>query len=1537
MTSKLAVFRRQASIGGRVTLRLSDGRNVTGRVTALEDGYVSLDLGETTVTYFDDLLAGFEIHRGDHDGAGVEESNGSPSALEQPGKGLSQNERASLSHTSTADQATIDADADVLLELTKLRAAYSEALKRSRLRPAEPDFTFSRDDFPAGAVDEVRREWDRARNRYDYALKVKELSRLSDIVVQVLDPLTKRYPDSAAARALLGRVLLLLNRQAEAKDHLAFAAALADRPEDWLALASAAEDTALVCYALRRYFRLAPPWNSLDAWYCYLAVAIDHHDLREVTQIIDDWLQRKGENPHQLLFESLLYLLSSSGSESMARQVTASLVHETGELPIGWKESFDSARPSDELLDVERDLSRTPGVIPSQEPAKDGESTLYGRVTSFGNQLFGFITANEDRAFFFRIDDVPDDTLRQALLDGSWRTIGEVEFDVLAAGGHKYSRAANVMRRQGSEALLLRARDLLQASQYEQAMGIVRRVLSNDPRHEFALQLESKVKQATSRGQIALPAGSGPYARAKRAQLADRDLQTAERLLNQAIRSDDNRESAIKDLASLLQQQGRVAEAIVLLEEYSRDIDGISPYDNMLATHYQHAERHDDAIRILAPLTKATAWPRKGILLRRVAFSYFKGERYDAAEAVLRDLLANNPTDMTAERWLANLEDARRSGRYDDADEIAGDLGTLTEEGVELSSLARAAIDNCTYEGVNPEKLQKGSAGRKDAARVANLAKQLGTKRPRDRAAYYLTAAALLHSDPRDGDLELIYDYLRRYFASMADASWFEKRPADVVRSYYVESLTLVFDDNLYESWRSLLRYLASFAPVMLKDVEAVLPRRQDDRSLKTYTVALQRALTMIKPDSEAAWLDGLLTAGSQSRFARERIGDAVRADSDLTVALADLLDTTHRDAAAVYACWQSRCREHARAYRQRLSVCRSLTTYHATIAALNNLSGQLRKAYGDTTSEVDRTRLNALSDIADYSLAFCRAADFEEKQSNYLLVTSQAARIEQEISDAPTRYSHEGLVSISDHLKSLVEEEYAQTVRSSGADVRLELLVDEYHRTQDGELRLQVEVSNKRGCSPASPVRVSLGPEDSEYFATDRWEQEAAPKLRGGDAIVVQMAVRPQPAALEKRAFPIEIAASYRSLLGEDKRTEPRAWTVRLYRDEDFEHMVNPYAPFAEGGPVDDPNLFVGREALLSRLESSLLASPGSKSIVMFGQKRAGKSSLLEYLRRRLAGHEGVVPVCFSLQDIASELSIPALIHRILQGIADAIEELRFEGADLPAFSAPGIDALASHATLRFHDSMAALKRALGRCSSSPNFVLLVDEFTDVFKEIRNGSVPRQFMKAWKAIIEKRYFASVLVGQDIMPTFKEEFPNEFGVTEDVRVTYLDEAAAAKLVCQPVGEHHFVGNAVSRLLGLTARSPYYTMMFCARLVDYMNDTRSARVTEADIIAVKDQMLRGGRRLTRDKFDNLLCAGDGVVDSGIDPEHTYAVCLAIARGSENGLLTRERIRGFAENQRNELLADLERRDVVERKGSAYRLRVGLFRDWLLLQG
>ena len=1074
-------------------------------------------------------------------------------------------------------------------------------------------------------------------------------------------------------------------------------------------------------------------------------------------------------------------------------------------------------------------------------------------------------------------------------------------------------------------------------------MHEVRRALGADPTDEDALRLEREVKENIRKGLHSgegLPKGDGPYARARRAQLVDLDLGAAEKLFKEAVRTGDNTESAEKDLASLLNQQGRVNEAIVLLEDSSKRAKDASSYENMLATFYQHANRHGDAVRILEQLFQKSPRAKRSSLLTRIATSHLRARKFAAAEDTLQKLLDDDPHNRTALRLRGVLEDARSAESQDEAGEVISDLGLLTDEGVVLSALARAAINQCTYEGVDPIRVKEGTADEREVGRVVSFAKDLGKRRPRDRAAYYLSAAALLNRRKREDDSRRIYDYLRTYFTSMADASWMDGKSADVVRSYYIESLALVVNVG-QEDWRNLIRYLATFSSGMQQDAEVI--RALDNQSRSEFMRNLEKSLESIVSPPEKHWFDGLVALGSQSDFAEKHLGDAFLRGKLLQNRLGQLLGNPGPRAEDLRKTWESRCREYARQHRSRLYSCKNMTRYAAIPASMEDLRTDIDKAAEETSIALDRQRLNKLGDIVDSALAFCRAIEFEERERNYRLVTDRAEDFIKEIQDAPTQYSHEGLLPVADHVNSLIEEEYAEMNRTSGADLHLQLMVEKYPLGPQGELRLQFAVSNRSGCSPASSVRIRLGPDGSEYFRAEPWEQEVTSTLRGGEIHEAQMVVYPQDAAARDRAFPITATARYRSRLGEDKHTADHGWTVGLYRDEEFQPLENPYAPFAEGGPVDDPEMFFGRNELLSRLDTSLRSRTGRKSIVMFGQKRAGKSSIIEHLRRRLAESDDVLPVSFSLQEIVSDLSEAALLHRIVQGISEVLEDLRFEGREVPELSPPRIDEMHSNATLRFHQVMSGYFREMRRRSSGLHIVLLIDEFTEIFKAIRNERIPREFMKVWKAIIEKGYFSSVLVGQDIMPAFKAAFPNEFGVTEDIRVTYLDEAAARALVQGPIGEERFRGEAVPRLLDLTANSPYYTMMFCARLVDYMNATRSMVVTAADILTVKNHMLLGDdrrqddRRLTADKFDNLLAAGDGKQDSGIDPGDTHAVCAAIARTGGEGWCARESMGDmFEPPELDRLLSDLESRDVVERKGTAYRLRVGLFREWLTLR-
>lgn len=727
-------------------------------------------------------------------------------------------------------------------------------------------------------------------------------------------------------------------------------------------------------------------------------------------------------------------------------------------------------------------------------------------------------------------------------------------------------------------------------NQHSQALAVVRRVLASSPNDSQALKLESDIRHEIQTKGIGLPKGQSPYARAKRAQLADQDLGAAESLFRLAIQQEDKAESAVKDLASLLQQQGRVDDAISLLSSRRRSHKGVSPYDNMLATLYQHLGRHDEALQLLEGLLRGASHKDKPTVLRRIAFSQFQAARYDDSERTLRNLLSHKPADRIAERWLAGLEEARRIGSYAGAEEIIGALGGLAEEGLELSPLARDAIDGCSFEGVDPSKLQSGALTPKDVERLEDLAKQLGTKRPRDRAAYYLSAAAILARLGLQDETARVYDYLRRHFASMGDGAWVDKRPADVVRTYYLESLALVSDPQLDEAWRTLVRYLGTFAPDKLDALENSLPkarRRGTTIQRAHYVAALQVVLKSIEGDCFA----GLLDASAQSGFVSQATSDAFATDTDLRVVVTDFLGINRsNELSAVKDLWSARYREIARNRQHCISVCHTLTRHQLTAASMEELCVQLRGIAKVSLGELDRLRVADLLDVAESAVGFCRASDFEDKEQHYWLVTTHAQRCSEQIRLAPTQFSFDGLLPLAEQLRSLTEEEYAQVARTSAAALDLRLLVDQYVPGRKGEVRLQVEMTNRAGCSPASSVFLILGPSDSPYFEIPRSDHEIAATLRGGSSTVARVALTLRERASAERAFPIKARARYRNRVGEDCWTEERDWTVRLYSELDFRPIVNRYAPYAEGGPVDDPQMFVGRDDLLNRLEGALL-----------------------------------------------------------------------------------------------------------------------------------------------------------------------------------------------------------------------------------------------------------------------------------------------------------------------------------------------------------
>lgn len=259
------------------------------------------------------------------------------------------------------------------------------------------------------------------------------------------------------------------------------------------------------------------------------------------------------------------------------------------------------------------------------------------------------------------------------------------------------------------------------------------------------------------------------------------------------------------------------------------------------------------------------------------------------------------------------------------------------------------------------------------------------------------------------------------------------------------------------------------------------------------------------------------------------------------------------------------------------------------------------------------------------------------------------------------------------------------------------------------------------------------------------------------------------------------------------------------------------------------------------------------------------------------------------------------------------------------------------------FAEFMSDLRRTMNQYEDFRNvrFVLLLDEFSYVYGEIVGGKLNESFMKAWKAMLEKGYFGSVLAGQDVMRQFIDAYPNEFQVAQSERVTYLAKSDARDLIVNPIlisetQESRYRGSAVERLIELTAGSPFYIQIFCNRLVEYMNRRNATYVTDADIERIADDLIGGANAIGVDKFDNLITPGDK--GTGLVPKSdALAVLRSVAFNTRTQpFCDRSSINVSTTISVSDVLEDLVAREVLEQTSSTlYRIKVGLFHRWLLM--
>lgn len=997
---------------------------------------------------------------------------------------------------------------------------------------------------------------------------------------------------------------------------------------------------------------------------------------------------------------------------------------------------------------------------------------------------------------------------------------------------------------------------------------------------------------------IAVPRDGSAYARAKEAEQLDQ-LTRAEELFRREIQSGGGHvKSAIKDLSMLLHRKGDSRSALQILDEHRAQFDAPerSSLDQIKVQLHVKLKEYKIAAELLASLADHAALPTKRIeYLRQEAYCYYAAADYDAAIIRLETLLKRVPKDNAAVLLLARVREAKQSGighiatTSDQDDHDVDDI--LTTLALGLSTIARRQLDACELRGIDARTRESRQFSEKDFHALEKLLEGLRGRRPRERADYMLTLASLCDLCPEGAGKRNMHSLLRAHFAALAEAMTVEDAHRDVVRCYTAESLCLCpvnldkrLDAPFEAAWALLLRTYNSDE----SDLSSFL---KSDPSQRLINAA--RALTARSEDWQRF-------AGDVDYY-RLRMGAAVE---HLTV----WLQARRIDAPlpAQIILERQRLREDESAF----------AAAHLDVVSADKLREAreaLARRISDTRFDLDKTRLRDLVRIIGDAAEYALERHFRERETRALRLDTEIARCVEEWQRFPTHLSIERMVPVLANLRELLKADYG---RAEDARPSLELrnvLDNDFYIENDGLVALKLLLTSRdESAPPIEAIGLLLNDGDHEPCHSPE-------PLHGGQSREIELAVRPTDKQLSDGAFAVEVIVEYRMRNGLQERTVPFPLAVRL-GEPAFEEIHNPYGRYSGGSPVEDEAMFFGRAALIKRIVQQLSMPSAGQCFVLYGQKRSGKSSVLKQAEKRI-GTESLF-VALSAGTFAPGNLWRSFALLFVQEIGFRIEDRHGE---LPT-NWPQRGDVENNPM----ESIRLAARLVHRLQ--PSIVVAIDEFTYLFEHERSDV--ESFMRGWKALLEARTFNALLVGQDTMPRFKQAFPNEFGVTHDERISYLEEDEAARLAAEPIllsGASRYRGQAQHRLFRLTAGSPFFLQIYCDRLVRHLNTRRAAFVTEADIEQVARSLTVGADSLPPERFDALVtAAGENV--ALVPRRDLWNVLARVARESlHSDWCYKAALTELANAER--AVSDLIDREILATEGERVSIRVGLFAAWL----
>ncbi|HUU28219.1 MAG TPA: tetratricopeptide repeat protein [archaeon] len=373
-------------------------------------------------------------------------------------------------------------------------------------------------------------------------------------------------------------------------------------------------------------------------------------------------------------------------------------------------------------------------------------------------------------------------------------------------------------------------------------------------------------------------------------------------------------------------------------------------------------------------------------------------------------------------------------------------------------------------------------------------------------------------------------------------------------------------------------------------------------------------------------------------------------------------------------------------------------------------------------------------------------------------------------------------------------------------------------------------------------------------------------------------------------------------------------------FRRRPFEIIVP--NPFIVGNPIRSREMFFGREDDFRFVKNKVDNEKYGSLIVLFGERRAGKTSVLYQI---LGGRLGpnYMPVFIDMQAMAIN-NDNEFLERIAELTAEAVRRYNID------FKISGFENRSKNPYTLFDKFIDKVLVAIGQSK----LLFLIDEYELIEDKVAEGKIKKDIFLFLSGLVEhKAGLFFIFAGNHRLQDRDKSYWQSLLQRCDYRnISYLTPNDTRRLIHEPVwGKVFYLGSSVRSIMTLTAGQPFYTQLICRNIVEMLNTEKRNYFYEEDISAV-----------VREIIDNpppqMIYFWAGLTP----PEKvTLSIIAELSKNVNQFQNLKEIVGGLNKSSLSVSTAAIKkacenmlRREILEQNTKdAYRFRMDLFRLWI----